>query len=90
MRELKPSKQQRGRLERCRTPPGVRELKLVAFGEMSTFSGRTPPGVRELKLLGLFVPSMLLSRTPPGVRELKRKIIRPMSVTGQSHPSRGA
>ena len=33
-----------------RTPPGVRELKLVpALHSVLTRLGRTPPGVRELK-----------------------------------------
>ena len=39
------------RIPRRRTPPGVRELKLVfdcSAGGLR--SGRTPPGVRELKL----------------------------------------
>ena len=39
----------------CRTPPGVRELKLT-IGQLNILGvGRTPPGVRELKLLLLRV-----------------------------------
>ena len=34
---------------RGRTPPGVRELKLVEDASQSGGKGRTPPGVRELK-----------------------------------------
>ena len=34
----------------CRTPPGVRELKLVATADLDRLKqSRTPPGVRELK-----------------------------------------
>ena len=33
----------------CRTPPGVRELKLFSRMVVRLCSGRTPPGVRELK-----------------------------------------
>ena len=34
----------------CRTPPGVRELKLVSVVMLVARYSRTPPGVRELKL----------------------------------------
>ena len=34
----------------CRTPPGVRELKLWLMVFLDTLASRTPPGVRELKL----------------------------------------
>ena len=34
----------------CRTPPGVRELKLDVIAEEADTDRRTPPGVRELKL----------------------------------------
>ena len=33
----------------CRTPPGVRELKLIYILILSDNRRRTPPGVRELK-----------------------------------------
>ena len=50
---------------------------------------RTLPRVRELKL-GLGVYTLIVTgRTLPRVRELKRKIIRPMSVTGQVAPFPG-
>ena len=34
----------------CRTPPGVRELKLMGKTTIKHGQSRTPPGVRELKL----------------------------------------
>ena len=56
-----------------RTPPGVRELKLLLDSIVRQLSVcRTPPGVRELKLVISDTEPMLLCRTPPGVRELKR------------------
>ena len=56
-----------------RTPPGVRELKLVCgLGAVLTAMRRTPPGVRELKLmLDAILRCLTIGRTPPGVRELK-------------------
>ena len=39
-----------GRADPCRTPPGVRELKLPEGIRLPVRLGRTPPGVRELKL----------------------------------------
>ena len=56
----------------CRTPPGVRELKLFGLGkEKKQKKRRTPPGVRELKRLLLLARRATPRRTPPGVRELK-------------------
>ena len=34
-----------------RTPPGVRELKLLTLIKCTPYGSRTPPGVRELKPL---------------------------------------
>ena len=57
----------------CRTPPGVRELKLIANADLDRIKqSRTPPGVRELKPVSRSaIVESTLSRTPPGVRELK-------------------
>ena len=56
----------------CRTPPGVRELKLMDLMVVLYLVCRTPPGVRELKQEQLpTVGVHRWSRTPPGVRELK-------------------
>ena len=55
-----------------RTPPGVRELKLIGnVGRDPERKGRTPPGVRELKLTAHEAYKHKHCRTPPGVRELK-------------------
>ena len=55
-----------------RTPPGVRELKLVLLlPRLHHRLRRTPPGVRELKLYKSLVIPCHKGRTPPGVRELK-------------------
>ena len=50
----------------CRTPPGVRELKLWGYGGLSPAKGRTPPGVRELKRPG----SLIITREGTGVAPL--------------------
>ena len=48
-----------------RTPPGVRELKLITDAENTPdLARRTPPGVRELKLLKL-VPRILVLKVAP-------------------------
>ena len=48
-----------------RTPPGVRELKLlVTFPLFYPMVGRTPPGVRELKLMYI-VLTLALSLVAP-------------------------
>ena len=57
----------------CRTPPGVRELKLYSSDVLINSPGRTPPGVRELKQdTRKALSDARGGRTPPGVRELKR------------------
>ena len=50
MRELKRGVTQMVCFWPCRTPPGVRELKLHGVPNRGHLTGRTPPGVRELKL----------------------------------------
>ena len=60
-----------GNNETSRTPPGVRELKLLTEFLIAESYRRTPPGVRELKLSSPASPEPLFCRTPPGVRELK-------------------
>mgnify|MGYP006919453230 CR=1 FL=1 len=63
--------------EFCRTPRGVRELKLDRLRSSSGLSGRTPRGVRELKSAPTQRPRRLRPcRTPRGVRELKWNIRR--------------
>ena len=50
MRELKPPDELRLKDIVCRTPPGVRELKLnLRTNKLILQVSRTPPGVRELK-----------------------------------------
>ena len=52
MRELKLSIDiAEGKGGDCRTPPGVRELKLLNDTKCFSEISRTPPGVRELKLM---------------------------------------
>ena len=52
MRELKHVCRDKEKFgEPGRTPPGVRELKLIDSLYYGDRSCRTPPGVRELKLL---------------------------------------
>ena len=78
-------------LDDCRTPPGVRELKLTSRSTRLQSHSRTPPGVRELKLLSnCYTKSEVPRRTPPGVRELKRDHKSLKMNQHQSHPSRGA
>ena len=51
----------------CRTPPGVRELKLVSHHRERLHEGRTPPGVRELKLKKVLFPLIAFVVAPlPG------------------------
>ena len=74
MRELKPKELGRGQKKRSRTPPGVRELKLLHHDLLNCMRRRTPPGVRELKPRGEKKTNRVtIGRTPPGVRELKLK-----------------
>ena len=82
MRELKPSAYcQDERLFPCRTPPGVRELKLIVVELLLLHSiSRTPPGVRELKQHSRKSFLRLGRRTPPGVRELKQVPELPMAL----------
>ena len=47
-----------------RTPPGVRELKLLGVVLGGVALGRTPPGVRELKRRR-FVVTLLLEIVAP-------------------------
>ena len=75
MRELKHRPHRLYRLGPFRrTPPGVRELKLLKLAQKILVLSRTPPGVRELKPRGRGEEVSFLGRTPPGVRELKRSI----------------
>ena len=49
MRELKQYRDRSFAVSLSRTPPGVRELKLLLLLVLLVELGRTPPGVRELK-----------------------------------------
>ena len=71
MRELKHQLRSIYARLHCRTPPGVRELKLGSSYNAPDNVRRTPPGVRELKHAFGRVLGIWNSRTPPGVRELK-------------------
>ena len=51
----------------CRTPPGVRELKLQSCESALQSLRRTPPGVRELKLLTKLIAQGVVEVAPlPG------------------------
>ena len=75
----------------CRTPPGVRGLKLTLLLTSSRVLGRTPPGVRGLKRKYVYLCTIKIKRrTPPGVRGLKRLKAIDNSFCIWSHPARGA
>ena len=74
----------------CRTPPGVRGLKLFLVLAVIANNCRTPPGVRGLKLYLSHQNHIQASRTPPGVRGLKRYPATHPPPNHRSHPARGA
>ena len=75
----------------CRTPHGVRGLKLQAVHSVVRYGGRTPHGVRGLKYgKSLVLTTASAGRTPHGVRGLKYVKMGGTDVTALSHPARGA
>ena len=75
----------------CRTPRGVRGLKLSSDPAVDYCSGgRTPRGVRGLKSLSSIGVDAHKGRTPRGVRGLKYNESVGAEGEGVSHPSRGA
>ena len=75
----------------CRTPRGVRGLKLHE-GKILCFgvAGRTPRGVRGLKCAMSRTVERMAGRTPRGVRGLKSGVLGHNHPGHWSHPSRGA
>ncbi len=65
------------KFQNCRTPRGVRELKLrMGSAERLPQLRRTPRGVRELKPCGRRATGGgAAGRTPRGVRELKQNTV---------------
>ena len=55
----------------CRSPLGLRELKLQLKNVLFAVTSRSPLGLRELKLSRMAAADMVPSRSPLGLRELK-------------------
>ena len=78
-------------IKTCRTPHGVRGLKLGWTRPSAPPRRRTPRGVRGLKFAGcLRLGDHAVGRTPHGVRGLKSRTPVRAAKTRRSHPSRGA
>ena len=74
----------------CRTPSGVRGLKLLTDDLICLVEGRTPSGVRGLKCLSDGDLMLIGGRTPSGVRGLKSLTSAVFAYNIMSHPVRGA
>ena len=76
---------------RCRTPPGVRGLKLnIALNAGTLFLSHPTRGAWiEIATMQKF-EQIINSRTPPGVRGLKSDDSRAIRPANMSHPTRGA
>ena len=78
-------------LSTCRTPPGVRGLKLCPLSfALVDVASHPARGAWIETGSNIVSASVLFGRTPPGVRGLKHKTFYGITPIFESHPARGA